>query len=425
MSNVRANVAVRAESTAPVRLVINGKFLQPSTAHSGVYRVAKELLVALDKVLADNEKLAMVLRCRVLVPGNQDIGLHLSKIRVEKNELQRERSPLMRRLTGVLWEQIVLPRRAKGETLLSLCNIGPILHRDAFTMVHDAQVYTSPQSYSRVFRTWYRFVLPLLGRRNRGLLTVSHYSKQQLGEFGVAVAQNISVIHNGCDHVLRLVPDSTAVESAGLAGVPYVLALANQQRHKNIQVLLKAFQSPALRDVTLGLFGPATREDFETLGCRVPPNVKFLGFVGDQQLAGLLQHAVALAFPSTTEGFGLPPLEAMALGCPTIVAPCGALPEICGDAVLWAEPDDPAQWTQQIVRLCQDKELRAKMRRQGQSHAAEFTWERAAYQLLESVLGYSLTRSGRATKVTSAHPDSTAASFAKASYDRNAAELAP
>ncbi|RZM04434.1 MAG: glycosyltransferase family 1 protein [Variovorax sp.] len=384
-------------------LVINGKFLQASTSRSGVYRVAREMLVALDRLLAENDALAAALRCRVLVPGDPDAGLRLSRIRVESDPVRPGRSPALRRLGGVLWEQTTLPRRARGETLVSLCNIGPVLHRDAFTMVHDAQVYTSPQSYSRTFRAWYRFALPLLGRHNRALLTVSRHSREQLDRFGVAAAARIHVIPNGCDHVLRLAPDPRAVADAGLAGRPYVVALANRQRHKNIPVLLEAFHAPALRHVTLALFGPARHEDFERQGVRVPPNARFLGFVGDEQLAGLLRHALALAFPSTTEGFGLPPLEAMALGCPTIVAPCGALPEVCGDAALWADPHAPAAWVDGIVRLRDDPGLRADLRRRGLAQAARFTWREAACGLLEAVLGRSRAELGLSPRGDAPH----------------------
>ena len=159
-------------------------------------------------------------------------------------------------------------------------------------------------------------------------------------------------------------------------------------------MLLKAFQSPELRDMTLVLFGPAQREDFESRGHAVPPNVEFLGFVSDEELAGLLQRAAALAFPSTTEGFGLPPLEAMALGCPTVVAPCGALPEVCGDASLWADADDVDRWVAQIVRLRDDDVLRADMKRRGRSQAAKFTWDKAARRLLEVVLEQPLADTG-------------------------------
>lgn len=392
--NDTSSPADRHKRVVMPALVINGKFLQRSTSKSGVYRVARELLVALDRVFADNPALAGAMPCRVIVPGGQGTDLQLSHIAVEVDQGSSDMRPLMRKLYGGLWEQLVLPRRAKGGTLISLCNMGPVLHRDAFTMVHDAQVYTSPASYSRFFRTWYRLMLPRLGRRNRALLTVSGFSRKQLDEYGVADAARIHVIYNGCDHVLQLAPDASKVEAAGLAGKRYVLALANIQLHKNIGLLLKAFQSPELSDMTLALFGPAKREDFESRGHLVPPNVEFLGFISDEELAGLLQRATALAFPSTTEGFGLPPLEAMALGCPTVVAPCGALPEVCGDASLWADAHDADHWVRQLVRLRDDEVLRADMKRRGRAQAAKFTWDKAARRLLEVVLGEPLAATG-------------------------------
>lgn len=382
------------KDTVMARLVINGKFLQPSATRSGVYRVARELLMALDALFAANPALANAIPCRVVIPGGQPADLELSCIRVEVDEGDSNLGPLRRKVSNVLWEQLVLPRRAAGDTLISLCNIGPLSHHDAFTMVHDAQVFSSPDSYSRAFRTWYRFVLPRLGKRNRGLLTVSEFSRKQLDQFGVAPAARTSVVHNGCDHVLRLVPSSATVDAAGLAGQCYVVALANTQPHKNIAVLLKAFQSQALSDTTLALFGSAKREDFERQGHTVPFNVKFLGFVSDEELSGLLQQAIALAFPSITEGFGLPPLEAMALGCPTVVAPCGALPEVCGDASLWAHPRQPDEWVRHMVQLRDDGVLRAEMKCRGLAQAALFSWDRAARRLLEIATGRSLTDIG-------------------------------
>ena len=387
-----------AEGAHAPGLVINGKFLQPSTARSGVYRVAREMLAALDRLLADNPALAAAMPCRVLVPDGVpdtlEAELRLSCIRLERRHRTRPMGPRLARVSGLLWEQFALPWRARGSTLVNLCNIGPVAYRNAYTMVHDAQVYSAPDSYSRAFRAWYRLVLPLLGKGNRSLLTVSQYSRKQLAHFGVAPAGRIRVIHNGVDHVLRKAPDAAAVQSAGLDGKPYVLALANTQPHKNIAVLLKAFQSPMLKEVTLALFGPASRADFEAQGHRVPANVSFLGFVSDEALAGLLGQAAALAFPSTTEGFRLPPLEAMLRNCPAVVAPCGALPEVCGEAVLWAHPHDAQEWAQQIRRLCTDEALRQQMQALGQAHAAQFTWQRAAWRMLETVLGHSLADTG-------------------------------
>jgi glycosyltransferase involved in cell wall biosynthesis len=95
-----------------------------------------------------------------------------------------------------------------------------------------------------------------------------------------------------------------------------------------------------------------------------------------------MEDALCLAFPSTTEGFGLPPLEAMLLGCPAIVAPCGALPEVCGAAALYAGPDDAMAWVAAIRRLADEPDERSTFSQIARDHARQFTWRKAALQLV-------------------------------------------
>lgn len=354
-------------------ILFNGKFL--TAAPTGVHRVAEELIHAFDRLLASQDGAGQTPETIVLAPATATRNPALSRTAVVRKSF----------LSGIAkeipWEQISLPWSARKGILVNLCNLGPVLHPHSLTMIHDAQVHLTPQSYSRGFRLWYRFLQPLIGRTNRHILAVSQYSKDQLALHGIAPAEKITVIHNGCDHILACTPDHDFATASGLQEGGYVVALANTQAHKNIKILLEAFADPRLADMTLVLFGSATREDFERLGMPVPGNVRFIGRIDDGQLAGLMMHACAFACPSTTEGFGLPPLEAMILGCPAVVAPCGALPEVCGDAALMAEPHDANRWVEQIRALRDDPELSARMRTTGRLHAATFTWERAARKL--------------------------------------------
>lgn len=368
-------------------IVFNGKFL--TAAPTGVHRVAEELILATDRLLAasrgkDGSPSASLSpgapEAVVLAPAHAARTLPLAATALRRS---RFLSGLAR---DILWEQVSLPFAARKGVLLSLCNLGPVLHPHAITMIHDAQVHLTPQSYSRGFRLWYRFLQPLIGRTNRRILAVSHYSREQLVRHGIAPADKITVIHNGCDHILACRPDHGAPAAHGLTRGRYVLALANTQAHKNIPILLDAFADPRLADLTLVLFGSASRADFERLGASVPANVHFTGRIDDDALAGLMTHAAAFACPSTTEGFGLPPLEAMMLGCPAIIAPCGALPEVCGDAALTADPHDAAAWVHQIRALTDDPALAARMKTIGRARAETFTWDKAARKLAE-VLG--------------------------------------
>jgi glycosyltransferase involved in cell wall biosynthesis len=349
-------------------LVINGKFL--TAGPTGVHRVAEQLL----RQLADHGlELAELFdhSPRLLAPnGLRDEALHVFDV---------ERGGIFH---GQLWEQLDLPRLSRHDLLLNLCNLGPVVTRAAITMIHDAQVFITPDSYSWAFMNWYRQVLPVLGRRHARILTVSHFSADQLVRYGVAQRENITVIPNGIDHVLGYSSHPEVLSRLKLVPRQFVVGLANTQAHKNIGLLLKAFAAPSLRDLKLVLVGTALRAQFEALGHSVPPNVVFAGQVSDEELRALLESALCFGCPSTTEGFGLPPLEGMVLGCPAIMAPCGALTEVGGKDALFAAPDDPRQWVAAIRRLVDEPDHWTHYSRAGRERASHFTWKRAGEQLL-------------------------------------------
>lgn len=377
------------------QIVFNGKFLTVSP--TGVHRVAEELIRAFERLLAERRGQEGVPDPLVIAPKTADRKPSFSIIRVLKAGFASG-SP-----RELLWEQFNLPWLARHALLVNLCNLGPVFHPDSLTMIHDAQVYLTPESYSLGFQLWYKLIHPLLGRTNRRILTVSEYSKEQLVRCGVAPAEKITVIHNGCDHVLARNPAGDFVTASGLERGRYVLALASTLAHKNIRILLEAFADEKLADMTLVLFGSASKEAFEKLGTPIPSNVRFVGRVDDSQLAALMIDAAAFACPSTTEGFGLPPLEAMILGCPAVIAPCGALPEVCGEAALTADPRDASRWVEQIRRLVDDPELSARLREAGRLQAAKFTWESAARKLA-TVLGVSSVKQEDPVSIQGASP---------------------
>jgi glycosyltransferase involved in cell wall biosynthesis len=355
------------------KIIFNGKFLMaPPT---GVHRVAEQLILTIDQLLDERPELRGRFDIEVFAPRKLHHVLKLKHIRFRQGGV----------FTHIPWEQIDLPSSGlfRGATIVSLCNLGPVAATNALTLIHDAQVHLSPDSYSKAFRLWYKLVQPLLGKRHKQILTVSEFSRTELSKAGVSPAHKTSVLHNGVDHVLTVSAEISVLTKLNLASQSFVLGLANTQKHKNVRVLLQAFSDRRLAGHTLVLFGAANMKDLEeALGADLPANVVLAGKVGDGELRALMEAALCLAFPSTTEGFGLPPLEAMTLGCPAICAPCGALPEVCGDAVLYADPLNPLSWVDAILSMSGDREQRERFVAAGYAQAAEFTWRNAADRLL-------------------------------------------
>lgn len=364
--------ARRSATRLPV--VFNGKFL--SASPTGVHRVAEELIRGVFARCAADPALERTLAPQLWVPSDGAEGARRAGLP------HRVVGPLR----GIPWEQITLPLRAQGRLLVNLCNVGPVLSTDAVTMFHDAQVHLSPGSYSPGFRAWYRFHQPIAGRRHRRILTVSHFSREQLALHGLVVADRIGVVHNGVDHMDLVEPDAGVLARLQLQPRRYVVALANTQVHKNIGVLLRAFADPRLSGLRLVLFGTADAGAFRDAGHVVPAGVCFAGRVSDAELRALYAQALCMAFPSRTEGFGLPPLEAMTQGCPAVVAPCGALPEVCGDAALYASPDVAADWVRQVSALADDPVLQQRLQDTARAQAAGFTWGEATRQLIDELL---------------------------------------
>lgn len=333
--------------TRVLPVAVNARVI--ATGHGGVRRVATELLAALDTLMGE-----------------------------------RGYSPLPRLSPGAvpphLWEQVGLPAIAGDRLILGLGNQGPVLSRNAVTMIHDAQTFASPRSYPPGFRLWYRVALPLLGSRHRRILTVSRFAASELVRFGIVPATRITIVPNGVDHIVRPDPDRTILDRLGLAPGGYACALASTQAHKNIALLLAAFSSPGLAHLRLVLTGPARREDFFPAP---PPNAVFTGTVPDASLRALLAGAVAQLCPSTTEGFGLPPLEAMRLGTPAVIAPAGALTETCGSSAIRAPADDPAAWAAAVARLSSTPSEASARGSAARAHATRFTWRRAAERVLD------------------------------------------
>ncbi len=351
---------------------INGRFLtQPVT---GVQRYAREIITTIDRQLAAAPADAEPLAVELAVPPGTTVALPLTHITVR----------IVGRRSGHVWEQVELPRAAPGG-LLSLANTGPLWHRRHIVCIHDANTRTCPQSYSASFRALYRVLHPLLGRTAHRIATVSRFSAAELVRYGIARPEEVFVAPNGHEHALRWTPRHTDATRRA-AGPGTIVVLGSLAPHKNIAMLLNLAPRLAEHGLSLAIVGLADGSVFapasEPSVAAGHSNIHWLGRIPDDALAALLQDSLCLAFPSLTEGFGLPPLEAMARGCPVVVTDRASLPEICGSAALFAAPDAPDAWLAHVRALHADPSLRARQIAAGLAQSRAFSWDRTAARYL-------------------------------------------
>lgn len=351
-------------------IYFNGKFY--SGPLNGVHRVADRLIRACDALLAERPAAARP-RARLFVPTRRRWQPELSAI-----ELVEEAGGDSQR-----WEQLILPRRAADGILVNLANLAPIVHRRKLLLLHDAQFLFPDSSYPWRQRTGYRLLVPRMARSSAVVLTVSDYSRAMLDVLGVAARPRTRVLYNGADHILDQPADAGVLDRLRLDPGSYVLLFGSGKAYKNNRVLFDAFADGALDPFRLVIVG-ATRPALTAAGLTVPDDAILAGTLGDAELRALYAGAHCLAFPSRTEGFGLPPVEAMLCGCAVVAAPAGAIPEICRDAVLYADVDDPAGW-RAAIRQLSDPARRAAKLAAGRARAARFGWADAGRVLLQAI----------------------------------------
>lgn len=350
-------------------MTINGRFL--SQAITGVQRYAHEMLTALDGLLSAGaiERLPVT----VLTPPGAIPVPDWVSLRVQP----------VGRSTGHMWEQMELPQHARGTLLFTPCGGAPILHRDHVITIHDAGPFTTPEAYQPGYRTYYKGLQRMLGRRARHVITVSDFSRRELIEHLKIPCSRITRTWLSGEHVLRYARKPDTLLKHGLSHSPYILAVGSSNPNKNLRRLAEAVEQITNRDVLLAIAGGSNAAIFGDAGIAAT-RVKQLGFVGDSELRTLYENAACFIFPSTYEGFGMPPLEALMLECPVVASRAASMPEVLGEAVTYCDPYSPADMAAQIDRvLAGDHPDRNAAR----EHASRYSWERCARETWDILLG--------------------------------------
>ncbi|PWB57312.1 MAG: glycosyltransferase family 1 protein [Bradyrhizobiaceae bacterium] len=351
------------------RIVINGRFVGRSV--TGVERYATEIVRALDLLAAEEHPLAARLRFCLAVPSDAEIEGRLQAISVERVGL----------LSSRLWEQFELPRWSGGDPIVNLCNTAPVLGSQNITCVHDAHVWLLPGNFSPAFRMLYRVLVPLSLRRSRRWVTVSRFSAEQLARLGIADRMPDAITPNGSDHALRWSPTSSSLDPTRLPE-RYLLALGSRSLNKNLALVHQLADRLAPEGIHVLIAGGGNRQVFGQAEAAASSRAVELGRVSDDDLALLFEKATGFLFPSLYEGFGLPPLEAMRLGCPVIASNTSAMPEVLGDAAILCSPVAIDEWEAAVHELASNEDRRLDFVRRGRERAVGFTWRASALTVL-------------------------------------------
>ncbi len=352
---------------------------RPGYRRTGVSRYIERLLAVLSTSLAADDSL-------VVYAGTDAAAQPWFDPRWER---RGPPSPTERPTGRALWEQTVLPglvRRDRVDVLHGPVNVAPLLAPCATVVtVHDLAYLRLPDRLPTGRRRYFAALTRASVRRASRVLAVSESTKRDIVELLGVPPEQIAVTPLAADPSFRPVTGEALEVFLGEQGIvrPFVLSVGTLEPRKNLPTLLRAFARIAAEmphDLVLaGPEGWMTDEIHETrrrldLGDRL----RFTGYVDAEALPAWYSAADLFVYPSLYEGFGLPPLEAMACGTPVITSDVSSLPEVVGDAGLTVPPTDEMALAEAMRRVLGDPAIGADLRKRGLERAKRFSWEQTA-----------------------------------------------
>ncbi len=384
-----------------MRIGINAFYLGAVTTGSGQY--INHLIRQLPR-LGDESEYILVQDARYKI---QDTGnSHLAPCLL--HPVPTPFDSISENLAKLWFEQVSFPRacRRQGVELAHVPYFASPLFPTTPTVVtvHDLIPMLLPAYRGSMLVRLYTLLVAIAAKRADMVLTDSEASKWDIVHLLDIPSERVRVIYLAADDIYQPILDDhrlTAIRHKYGLPESYLLYLGGFDQRKNVPTLLRAFAQLAkdsraflvvagrLPEYGLDLAIQAKRSDFfpdprpivQKLG--LGERVVFTGWVPEEDKPALYSGARALVFPSLYEGFGLPPLEALACGTPVIASNRGSLPEIVGDGGLLLEPDDVEGLAGAMEKLLNDDTLWGDLREKGLAHAARFSWEKTARETLE------------------------------------------
>jgi glycosyltransferase involved in cell wall biosynthesis len=361
----------------PATIYVNGRFLlQPIT---GIQRYGRELLRVWDELIDSGEIDSAQVTIEVLVP----------RAKVDAPQLRHIKVRQVGRFQGQLWTQLELPARSRDGLLFSPDNLQPLLaplFGPSVVTVHDLTFKLFPRAHTTPFRLLYGLLISNGIRNATALITSTEAERANiLGHYPCA-RDRIAVVHLGARSGQPAAANQDE-DRDNQPTEPYILWVGSLISRKNPQGAIDAaiLVNQQMR-LPLILVGSGHR-GMQKTQIRTPGNhgvVQFANRVNSSDdVIALYRNAVCLLFPTFYEGFGLPALEAMAYGCPVITSDIPVMREVCGDAALYCNPNEPGDIADKVRMLAENSEMREQLRRRGLGRAAQFSWERCARETFD------------------------------------------
>ena len=303
-----------------------------------------------------------------------------------------------------LWFELVIPRilrKYKADIFFSPDGFLSLRTKvKSIPVIHDISFMHRPKDLPFWPRAYYNFFFPRYARKAYRICTVSLYSQRDMAKTWGTARAIVRVVHNGANPVYKpLNPEEIrTTREKFTGGSPYFLFVGSLHPRKNVDNLLRAYQQfieQTGSDVKMVVVGErmwkkgrgsqsAGRPELAAADGR-PAAVVYTGRLEPEALRLVMGSALALTFVPWYEGFGIPVVEAMAAGVPVLTSSVTSLPEVGGDAVLYADPGSVASITSGIIRLAEDENLRAELIRKGIDRVKNFTWDRTANSVWLSI----------------------------------------
>lgn len=326
----------------------------------------------------------------------QDLNRTRTEQKAKKLQAFIKKFPFLKKITRTLYAFTARFNRVTYELYWqpSFIPNPNIKAKKVICTIHDFSFLLHPHWHPKERIEYLQANLHLAKKANH-IITGSNFTKQEIIRYMQIPQDKISVIYHGVNHELyKPYPQNELQNTKIKFSLPqnFLLFAGSIEPRKNLLTLLKAYnlfseeQKRALPFILVGFKGWENREIMQEIE-KNKEHIRYLGYVSDEELAHLYNLCTLFIYPSLYEGFGLPPLEAMACGAAVIASNIASLPEVCGDAALYVEPSNPQDIKDKITLVIESETLKKELSQKSLSQAAHFSWKSAAEKHFEIFQG--------------------------------------